>query len=181
MKIVVASPLYPPDIAEPAPYVKELAKRLSSKHRVTVVTYGHLPEQVEGVDLVAVDKRQSLLVRLGRYYFALRRAAYGADLLYMENGPSVELPAGAFSRLNGIPLVMHVGDSAAHANAQRSFFLSRIERFALDLSRQSVRESPPSRPEILPFEPKPEAALREWESAWKEHIEKLEDLFSHAR
>src|SRR3989344_9051256 len=40
MKIVLATALYPPDIAPPAPYVKELATRLAANHEVTIVTYG---------------------------------------------------------------------------------------------------------------------------------------------
>ena len=48
MTLVLASPLYPPDLAEPAPYTKELARRLSTTHTVIVVAYGRLPEKVPG-------------------------------------------------------------------------------------------------------------------------------------
>lgn len=181
MKIVLATPLYPPDIAPPAPYAKELAKRLADRHEVVVVAYGRLPERVEGVRIAAVDKRRPLPLRLVQYFFALRSAAKNADVLYIQNGPSVELPAGLLAYLTGIPLVMHIADLSAHRHAESSFWLSRIERFALRRAQATLTDSPLPRPEILPFEPRPTEALAAYEASWVAHLQKLEDALNHAR
>ncbi len=179
MKIVLATPLYPPDIAEPAPYIKELARRLAANHAVKVVVYGHLPEQVPGVTVIAVDKRRPLPFRLLSYTIALMRAARGADVLYAQNGPSVELPLIFVSRIKRMPLFMHIGDKAAHEYAARHPLRRLIERLAFRKAR-AVEGTPQPRPEILPFDPRPDAALAAWKESWYGHMQELGHIFTHA-
>jgi Glycosyl transferase 4-like domain len=180
MKIVLATPLYPPEIAEPAPYVKELAKRLTKLHEVTVVAYARLPEAVPGLRIIAVDKRRLLLVRLLAYFFALLRAARRADLVYAMNGASVELPAIFATFFIGRPFVFHVGDTAAHERAKRSRILRFIERSAFSRAKRVLNDSPGARPEIIPLEPFPAEKMTAYERSWQAHIDVLEDTFSHA-
>ena len=179
MKIVLATPLYPPDIAEPAPYVKELAKRLAPMHEITVATYGRLPEQVAGATVLTADKRALLPVRLARYTALLWRVARGADIVYIQNGPSVELPVAVLMVLMRRPLFMRLGDVAAHQYAQAHFVRRALERFVMRRV-QVVAEAPPLKPEILPFENRPTAALAAWEESWDRHIEHLQRIFAHA-
>lgn len=181
MKIVLATPLYPPDIAEPAPYVKELAKRLSTRHEVTIVAYAHLPEQVPGVRIVAVQKRHMLPVRLFFYMLALWRVARTTDILYIQNGASVELPAVLVKFFLPVPLFIRIGDSAAHARATESALLGYIERFARQFSSDVLVDTLPKKPEILPFEPRPTEKLASYEAAWGEHLHALENKFAHAK
>lgn len=180
MKIVLASPLYPPDIAEPAPYVKELAKRLSSGHSVTIVTYGHLPEKVANVSIIVVSKREMLAIRLIAYTMALWRAAKNADVVYAQNGPSVELPIAIVWFFLRRPLVMHVGDKAAHHYAARRPLRYLIEQLAIKSAQNVITESPLSRPEILPLEEPPTAQLSAYESSWGAHVRALLSTFGHA-
>jgi hypothetical protein len=179
MRIVLATPLYPPDIAEPAPYIKELAARLAPHHTVTVVTYGHLPEEVPGVSIVAVRKRLPLALRLFLYTVALAKAAYRADVLYAQNGASVELSVGIVARLMRRPLIMQLGDKAAHRYAAGRPLLRTIERFATSRAKM-VEHAPAQRPEVLPFEPAPTEALAAYEASWKAHVAELERIFDHA-
>lgn len=173
MKIVLASALFPPDIAAPAPYVKELARRLAQKHEVTAVIYGSFPEQVEGARILAVSKRRPLPLRLISFTLALWRAARRADILYIENGASVELPAILVKWFVRTPLVVHFGDPAA-----KKYFYQKL---LLRRAAGTVIESPPERPEILPFAPRPEAALVAYEQSWGGHIRMLEEKFTHAK
>ncbi|TSC68923.1 MAG: hypothetical protein G01um101456_432 [Parcubacteria group bacterium Gr01-1014_56] len=179
MKIVLLSSLYPPDIAEPAPYIKELAKRLSTEYEVTVVAYSNFPEKVGGVHVVAVSKRRPLPIRLAVYFFALLRAARGADVLYAENGASVELPAAVVAWLTRTPLVLHLGDTAAHARARG--ILRGIERFAARRATRVLTEMPLSKPEILPFNSAPITEIQAYDRSWAEHMAELTGLFAHAR
>jgi hypothetical protein len=180
MKLVLATPLYPPDIAEPAPYVKELAKRLALTHEVTIVTYGRLPEKVPGVRIVAIDKRQPLFARLFKYTFALAHEARRADLVYAQNGAATELPVGIVTRLTRTPLVLHYADTAAHAHAAQSRLYGAIERFAARAARGVTDDMPLPRPEILPLKPKPEAAFAEYETSWAAHLAEVTSLLNHA-
>ncbi|MFA6408216.1 MAG: glycosyltransferase [Candidatus Paceibacterota bacterium] len=180
MRIVLATPLYPPDIAEPAPYIKELAKRLAELHEVTIVTYARLPEKVPGVRTIAIDKRQPLPLRLFAYLRALLRAAKYADVIYAENGASVELPAGLVSLFSARPLIMHVGDLVAHKRAQTSLALRSIEHFARSRAKTVITDSPLPKPEILPLDIIPIDKLAAYERSWSEHLRKLEDIFKHA-
>ncbi len=179
MKIIIATPLYPPDIASPAPYVKELAKRLKEKHEITVVIYGHLPEKVPGVSFVCVDKRHPLPLRLLRFSFALWKAVRDADMLYCENGASVELPAGLVTLFTRRPLIVHIGDPIARKNAEKNYLLKYIERFAARRAREVINETPTPRPEIIPLDPTPQAELDAYEKSWNTHINTLENIFKY--
>jgi hypothetical protein len=91
MKILILSPLFPPDTGAPASYVKELATTVAQKHETTLLIYGYLPEAVESVSIQAIDKRSSLPVRLFLFTKSLL-AQKNYDLLLVNNAPSIELP-----------------------------------------------------------------------------------------
>ena len=178
MKIALATPLYPPDIAPPAPYVKELAKRLSGAHKVTIVAYGKLPEQVAGVDIIAVPKNQMLLVRLAQFTRALWQEARKADVLYIQNGASVELPALLISFFTSTPIVLGFGDATAHERTRTHRILRYIEKMTSARAKSLAHTLPPPRPIIMPLEPRPEQELLAYEMAWREHVSNLERIFT---
>lgn len=180
MKVVLATPLYPPEIVPPAPYVKELAKRLARLHDVTIVAYARLPEKVPGARIIGVNKRRPLPLRLLSYFFALLGAARRADIIYAMNGASVELPATLVTFITGRPLVFHIGDTAAHERVKRSRLLRAIERLAFSRAKEIVTDAPAARPEILPFEPYPADAVAAYERSWEAHLRALEGAFGHA-
>ncbi len=181
MNVTLATPLYPPDVEWPAPYIKELARRLSPAHSVTIVTYGEIPEKVDGVSIVAISKRQPRAARLMGYTRALWRAARRADVIYAENGASVELPLVVVSFLTRKPILMHLGDQRAHAKAAGSVALKNIEKAALVSAKKVVTDSPLERPEILPFADYPINEFAAYEASWIRHTEMLEDLFIYAK
>ncbi len=173
MRIVIATPLYPPDIAPQASYVKELAQRLGTQHQVTLVAYGSYPEAVPGVRIVSVSKRQPKPLRLLAFLWALYREVKNAEVLYAENGPSVELPVGLLTRITRLKLVVHLGDQLAHTRA------ARLEQFMTSRASSVVSDIPLSRPEILPFTAYPEEAFRAHEASWQTHVAMLTNLFTH--
>lgn len=179
MKIIIATPLYPPEIAEPAPYTKELAKRLAKDHEVTVIAYTHIPEKVPGVKIIAINKHWPLLIRLLNYIITLTKASRHADVIYVQNGASTELPAGIASLITRRPFIIHLIDEAAHKRAAENKILRYIERFAQNHSRKIITEMPRQRPEILPFESPPDFTA--YNKSWNEHILILQKEFNHAR
>lgn len=179
MRIVIATPLYPPDIAPPAPYVKELIKRLAEKHQVTVVIYGRLPEKVPGVSFVCVDKRLLLPLRLLQFSFVLFKETLYADVLYVENGASVELPAGLTAFFTRKPLVIHSGDKSAQKKAEKNVWLKHISNFARAQAQNIVEKSPAPKPEILPFKPMPKTEFEVYKISWSTHVNELGKIFKH--
>jgi hypothetical protein len=179
VKIALATPLYPPDIAPAALYIKELAHRLATEgHAVTVITYGHLPEQVPGVRIVCTSNRRPLPIRILAYAWLLLRTLPGSDIIYMENGTSAELPALLASWILRIPYVMHLGDPVARERASKSRIRGKIQEWTMARAAQVLADSPLPRPEILPLVPYPTAAFDAYESSWATHLAQLSELFS---
>lgn len=182
MKIVIATPFYPPETEEMAVYSKELAERLAAAHHeVVVVAYTRLPEESAGVRIIAVDKRLPLFLRLIFYTVSLFRAVRKTEVLYAQNGASVELPTGIVALFLRRPLFMHRGDKDADMRASQNFFLGVIKNFTKKRTRAEITDTPFPRPEILPFEPAPLLGQAAYRASWEAHIKKLLDIFTHAR
>lgn len=181
MKIVITTPIYPPEMGDPAVYVKELAGRLAEKHSVSVVMYGRLPEKVQGVSFVCVKKDRPLFLRLPAFLFSFLKEAKKADIIFSENGASIELPVGIFSLFSKKPVIFHKGDKLAEKRVEKSSLLRWIESFASKRAKNVVEDVPLKRPEILPFEPEPKEAFEKYEVSWKEHLNKLEEIFKDAK
>lgn len=178
MKIVLATPLYPPEIAQPAPYIKELAKRLMEKeHSITVVTYGHLPEQIPGVKTIVVNKKKLLMIRLFLFTKTLLRVLRTTDILYVQNGASVELPISLASFLTRKSFVMGIGDTAAHNRSKEHRLLSLIENAAKSRAKAVINDLPKKRPEIIPFEEYPSSEMKSYEKSWEKHLNSLLKIF----
>lgn len=171
MKILIATPLYPPDVAEAAAYSKELAQRLSGSHEVTVLAYGKYPEPINGVKTISVDKGQPLLPRLAAFHAALQEAGKGADALIVVNGPSVELPALRYSLSATMPIIFALADTGAPWSPLQLLLGIR--------ARKTMREFPPPRPELLPLEPRPTKALEAYEQAWEHHLSALNSVLTN--
>jgi len=177
MKLVVASALFPPDVAPPAPFLKTLVTRLAPSHEVTAVVYGKLPEEVPGVTFVPIDKEVGRFKRLVEFTRALVRAARDADIVFAENGPSTELPVILTSLLTRTPVLLHRGDTLAISVAGP--FARVLQWVAEHRSKHVFTESPKERPEILPFAERPEQALKDYDASWNTFMQNLEQTLSH--
>lgn len=113
MRILLATPIYPPEIGGPATYTKELATRLAKAEQLTVVAYADKAEVVEGVKLILVAKSQGLLARLSQFFFVLMREGRKAQMIYVQNAVAAGLPAALAGMLLKKPVVLKfVGDEA---------------------------------------------------------------------
>lgn len=196
MRILLISPLYPPDIAEPAPYVKELASRLSSSHAVTILAFNHIPEEITGVQIIPVEKSDILPARLFRFLRALIRLGHDADILYVQNGPSVELPLLLFSFFSHTPIYVRLGDETSLTHATTHPLLGWLLRqtisralgiivhtrtsnasafFMKNIPPERIHnmERPASRVEILPFVQYPTETMSTYETSWGTHVANL--------
>ncbi len=201
MRALLVTPLYPPDIAGPAPYVKELAKRLTPMHSMAILTYGHIPESVDGVRIISVEKSSILPVRLWRFFWALKKEAKGFDVIYAQNGPSVELPLLFFLFLQRTPVILRLGDAVPLQYALTKPLLHRLIMglikkadhvvthdelepsirtllIAVPHARSTIMPRPLTRPEVLPFVSINDTTLHSYETSWNDHTKALVTLFS---
>lgn len=179
MKLVLATPLFPPDVEEQALYVKECASRLAAGAQVTVITYGRIPEPVSGVTVVAIDKSASLPIRMVRFLVALVRHSKDADHLIAENGPSVELPVLVSRLFRRTPLVFHTSDTRSVAAAQKSLIRGTLQHLVRAGAQEAISTSPLPRPAILPFDPYPTEAFESYERSWEAHMHTLNGILYH--
>lgn len=201
MRLLLVTPLYPPDIAPLAPYVKDLATRFKETCKVTILAYSHIPEKISDVDIVSIEKNQLLPIRLFCFTRALLKLSRTSDTIYVQNGPSVELPVILATLFSRGRFVLRLGDETALCHATTNslyrllltYTIKRMHnvvihressRYTHDLLREIPKEKihnisrPNARPEILPFVPHPTDAFLNYESSWKKHTEELKDILT---
>lgn len=118
MKIVLATPLYPPEIGGPATYAKELV--------------GGLPERGIEVELVKFGDVRYLprLLRHYAYYRKVLGALERADLVFALDPVSVGLPAMWAAKKLAKPFVLKiVGDYAWEQGVQRFGVAQNLDEF----------------------------------------------------
>ena len=174
LKILILSPLYPPDVGAPAPYVKALMSRLK-EHTVTGLIYGYLPESVAGVTITAIDKRALVVRRLVAYTKALVHARKDVDLIILNNAPSVELPMLLVFLFTKNTIVLCESDPLAHNASSKGFYkllhtlLVRRSKKVIILPTESIYIPP----EQLPFKDVDTTAVSTQNNWWHNHLHEL--------
>lgn len=118
MRIVIATPLYPPEIGGPATYAKLL--------------YDGLPEKGIEVELVKFSEIRHLpkIFRHYVYYRRVLRAARNADAILALDPVSTGLPAMRAAKKAGKPFVVKiVGDYAWEQGQQRFGITQNLDEF----------------------------------------------------
>lgn len=113
MRIVLATPLVPPEIGGPATYLKKLISLMKDEHELVVVAYARTAEKLPGTTLHTVSKARPLTIRLLKFFFVLYRESKGADVIYVQNAVAAGLPSMLVGKLRRIPVILKfVGDEA---------------------------------------------------------------------
>lgn len=88
MRILITTPVYPPEIGGPATFVESFSSYLAGEgHEVTVLTFADAPPVApEGVRLVAVA-RSALALRYLRFFREVLRLSRSSDLVYVCEHP----------------------------------------------------------------------------------------------
>ena len=130
MKIVLATPLYPPEIGGPSTYIKELSERMRENHEITIVAFANTGEEIEGTKLVMVSKKNPLPIRLLKYILALYKESKGADVIYSQNAVASGFPSIIVAKIRKIPVVIKfVGDEAWERATQLRQTNKKLEDF----------------------------------------------------
>jgi hypothetical protein len=187
MRILIVTPLYPPDIADGAVYIKELAKRLKDNAEVSILAYAHIPEAISDVRIIPISKRIPVFTRLIRAFIRIVLEARHTDYILVYNGISMELPALLASYMTKKPILYLIGDPVpikyaeqhrialyVHTHlVQRAFRTVCLHSVAhmLPINASTlILTAPLQRPRIISFEPYPHEALHMYEESWQTHI-----------
>ncbi len=107
MKILITSPIFPPDLGGPATYVPSLASFLAKRgHDVTVVAFCSDPEPKGWPFRVVSIPRCFMPLRYWKDFLAVWREAAHADLVYINEHLALHVALAA--RLRGKPTVIRV-------------------------------------------------------------------------
>ena len=130
MRILIATPIYPPEIGGPATYTKELVERWHDTHEIIVVTFTNNTQALPGSVLISVDKQLALPVRLFKFFVAVYKASKNADVLYVQNAMAAGLPTVLAGMLRRKPVVLKfVGDEAWERATQHRKTQKRLQDF----------------------------------------------------
>ncbi len=109
MKILIVTPIYPPEIGGPATYSHELLQRLPPKIEVKIVSFG--PEDKSYNNIQIVSTRGGFLIRQSRFFLALLKHTPSVDLVYIQEPVVVGLGGVLVARVFGKKvLTKYVGD-----------------------------------------------------------------------
>lgn len=108
--IIIATEVYPPDIAGPATFIKRITPELNEAgFKVTTLTYADQASESE--ELVKVSRQTSLINKYLAYFFKLKKLADKADLIFAQGPLASGLPAVLIKKLTGKKVIMKiVGD-----------------------------------------------------------------------
>lgn len=107
MRILITSPIFPPDLGGPSTYVPSLASYLTDRgHEVTVVAFCSDPEPKGWPFRVITIPRQWMPLRYLKDFLAVLREAGRADLVYINEHLALHVALAA--RLRGKPTVIRV-------------------------------------------------------------------------
>lgn len=114
MKILIVTPIFPPQIGGPATYTYELAKRLIPSHQVTIIAFGEKLMKLGGAKIVSVPLLGGVLGAIGRQATLIKAVASAAretDVIYAQGALVVGFTSSLIARIQGKPLIIKfVGD-----------------------------------------------------------------------
>lgn len=173
MRLTLVTPLFPPDVHSVATYHKELATRLQTEHTVSVLLYGHLPEQIPGVSFITIDKRTNTIKRLSNMFASLFLSRNNTDYYLVTNGPSTELPALLFSFITRTPIILLLSDTIDLVGTKRKIYTTLHNLLckraqAIIMSSHTITAL--TRPEIHPLIATLPHAFEQYEAAWTNHL-----------
>lgn len=129
MRLVIATPLYPPEPGGPATYAHILEHELPGRgHQVTVIKFSEV-------------KKYPKFFRHLVYLYRVLRAAKHADLILVLDPVSTGLPAALAARVTRTPYIVKiVGDYAWEQGQQRFGITDRLDDFVQEKNvPQAVR------------------------------------------
>lgn len=113
MKILITTPIFPPEIGGPATYTLEVSRRLQARgHTVRIITFADSSPEVSDLEIASVRTSYPVLgsiIRQSRFFMTVLGAARDVNMIYAQDplvvGPS-SLIAARFTRK---PIIVRFG------------------------------------------------------------------------
>ena len=179
MNVLIVSPLFPPDASLSARYTKELGVRLSQSNQVSILHFGVLPESIKNVSFTSISKKSSLWLRAIKMTYVMYRASKDADVILLQNGPSVELPTLLISYLRKKKIICFYSDAKSKQRVTTSRWQRKVHVMLSKRCSECIAISNIAdyvSPMIHPLKEAPESELRAFEESWSQHL----DVINHA-
>lgn len=112
MRILITTPIWPPEIGGPATYIKELVARLPKTYQPTILAFADNPEIPEG-PFQTVSKKNPAIIRQIIFIKKILGLGKNMDLIYAQNAMAAGVPSVIAAKLLKKPLILKfVGDNA---------------------------------------------------------------------
>ncbi len=111
MKIVLAAPIFFPDVGGPATHVYKIAEFLAQKNNtVTVISYGDKKEDtVLPFEVIRISRSYFKPIRWIRYACAVIGKSFSADIIYAFDLTAAGLPAASAAWIFRKPFFLRIG------------------------------------------------------------------------
>jgi len=119
MKIIVTTPLYPPEIAEPGPYTKEVSSKLKDKLELVVLTYANFTDNDQSPKIISVPKNLSTPIRLLKYFLKLLQISKNTELIYSQSGVAASFSSVLAGLINKKPVIFRYSEDEAWERSKR--------------------------------------------------------------
>lgn len=131
MKILIVSPIFPPEIGGPATYVTELASRLKKGHQITIITFcSKVPQTISGCRLIYIPTQASAFGRQYRLFKSILMESFRHQLIYSQGSFVVGLASCLASKLSRKPLIIKfVGDEIWETARNHGHTRENLENF----------------------------------------------------
>jgi glycosyltransferase involved in cell wall biosynthesis len=134
VKILITTPIFPPEIGGPATYTVAVSKRLKERgHQIRVVAFTSSAPEAKDLEVIPVRLNYRLLgsiLRQAKLFFTILRAVNGMELVYAQGPVVVGLCSLIAGRLRRKPVVVKfVGDIAWENAVNRGGTSKLLEEF----------------------------------------------------
>ena len=92
MKILIATPLFSPEIPEPAQYVNKISYSLEKENAIHIISYGKKGSQINNNAITVIPKDKAVLVRMFLFFWAVLNQAKHYDIIFIQDAVAVGLP-----------------------------------------------------------------------------------------
>jgi len=134
MRVLISTPLFPPEINYPANFAKSFAQNLqTNNHDVTVLAFVNYPESIEGVKIVSVNKNQNIFKRLFIFTNKLFKEVKYHDVVVLKQAGISSLLTALVAKVFGKKIVLKLKEDEARERVEKqhvaksSFLISRVK------------------------------------------------------
>jgi len=133
MKILIVTPIFPPEIGGPATYVWELVKRLKTKHEVTVICFSNHLKKIPGIKIIPLRLSSNTLTRQLNLFLISLFYSIKSNRVYIQGPLVVGLVSSTASKLSNTQSILKfVGDEVWEQASLSNSNISSLENFYLN-------------------------------------------------